>query len=156
MRRLEGDEQRGPVFPTCSKTNKRCTIRKVLGGGVLWAGTIFCHLFVHDFFCLPSLLHLSSFLFSFHEFHFWLSPAPPITFVMVHPSILTFSERRLIRNLFNVLVTFRLSWRQTCKCNAKSSLLSAGVRNPIDVELFTPKVEGEEIDDDLNSENNNS
>lgn len=30
------------------------------------------------------------------------------------------------------------------------------VRNPIDVELFTPKVEGEEIDDDLNSENNNS
>lgn len=45
---------------------------------------------------------------------------------------------------------------QTCKCNAKSSLLSAGVRNPIDVELFTPRVEGEEIDDDLNSENNNT
>ena len=31
------------------------------------------------------------------------------------------------------------------------------MRNPIEVELFTPKVEGEEIDDDLlNTENGNS
>lgn len=27
--------------------------------------------------------------------------------------------------------------------------LPLGLRNPIDVELFTPKVDGEEIDDDL-------
>ena len=28
-------------------------------------------------------------------------------------------------------------------------LFPAGLRNPIDVELFTPKVDGEEIDDDV-------
>ena len=32
--------------------------------------------------------------------------------------------------------------------------LTLGVRNPIDVELFTPKVDGEEIDDDLPTADN--
>ena len=30
-------------------------------------------------------------------------------------------------------------------------ILFSGLRNPIDVELFTPKVDGEEIDDDLST-----